>query len=625
MGNESGRTPRPEYDPEHLPPGLEVGGWRILRRLDAGGYGVVYLVEHSGVRGALKMARRRASAAPPDLARTEERTERELICLLSIEHSNVVPVWAHGRYRDPLTGHLWFVMPFLEGDTLKVWSLRHAPTAREALRLFVKLADALEAAHRVGILHRDLKSDNILVQRKSREPFLLDFGVGHFPRAPPLTGEVLPPGTLTHRSPEALRFERENENNPQARYESQPTDDLYALGVTFYEVLTGTLPFRLPEGPGGPKRLALEIELRTPAPPDELNPQVPPLLSALVMRLLAKDPLERHASAEALKRDLASLDTQDAAWDVPLRLPTISRAAPREEQAPELAAPEPPLPAPRGRRAALGALAVVGALGLAGVAGFFLARDDSSPQPARPVATESRAPASVPPSKLPPAGEPAADASPMLNDAPRKEGPPVKTPPASNTSSAAPASAPPPKPVRASELRARCATLVVGSVAWLAAGCSSVPVRPEPAACPEDAIKAMDKEWRYIEGAEKKGPWPEAYYKEHAYVQVHLDIHFPSEWGACILRAGPVVGRVLDSNRTIIPRGTLLYGQAWTGDEKGGAVVRYTQAQLPDNRRFPVCLNAYNAHSNVNWYEGSKPGAPVVPCQTNAHPVRRFP
>ncbi len=426
-------TARPLYHPEHLPDGLVIDGWRISRRLASGGFGAVYLVEKEGVRAALKMARQRAAASPQDAGRTEERTLRELICELRISHPHVVRVLAHGRWPDPLAGFVYFVMEYVEGDTLKAWARRNAPTVREALRLFVKLSAALEAAHRLGILHRDLKPANILVRRQDGEPKVLDFGAGDFPQADPLTGEVLPPGTITHRSPEAVRFERLHAEDATARYEYQPTDDLYSLGATFYEVLTGRAPFLLEPSPVGPKRLAMEIELRTPPAPHELNPHVPPALSHVVMRLLSKEPTARHASAEALRRDLASLDEPGATLDVPLRGPEapLAQGEATPTPTPVVATPPAVVRSRRLHRAAeRGAL--VGVVALLGLLALFLTRDAGAPPqasaPASEVRTEPRRAASPP--SAPPATTPGAttEPAPMLNTSPQEEGPEHRQP-----------------------------------------------------------------------------------------------------------------------------------------------------------------------------------------------------
>ncbi|HYH99301.1 serine/threonine-protein kinase, partial [Hyalangium sp.] len=302
----------PSRHPGFLSPGAKVDGFHIQERLSSGGFGVVYLATRQGRSYALKFALRQASSGPHDRKLTDERMKRELGCLLRLHHPHIPNVFAHGRYPGLEDGYFYIAMEYVEGDTLRVWAARHRPTLRSALRLFLALADALDAAHQQGIFHRDLKPANILV-RPTGVPVIVDWGAGDYALSAPLTQEHLPPGTPAYRSPESLRFARLHANDPGARYEFQPTDDLYSLGVTFYEVLTGQSLFFY--GAAERARLDAEIELRIPTPPHEVLSAIPVPLSEVVMRLLSKDPRQRHATAEALKRDLASLDDESAAWE----------------------------------------------------------------------------------------------------------------------------------------------------------------------------------------------------------------------------------------------------------------------------------------------------------------------
>jgi serine/threonine-protein kinase len=625
MGSKARKTPRPVYDVCNLPQGLEVAGWRILKRLDAGGYGVVYLVEgEDGVRGALKLALHRAAGVPEDPARTEERAERELLSLLLARHPNIVKVLAHGRYPHPVDGYFWFVMPFIDGDPLHRWARRNSPTVREVLHVFERLADALQAAHALGILHRDLKPANIRMRREDGEPVLLDFGASTFPQAAPLTSQTLPPGTITHVSPEAVRFERLHRKDAGVRYEYQPTDDLYALGVVFYEVLTGQLPFTLSDSLLAARELARDIEFKVPPAPQTLNPQVPRALSELVQRLLAKEPLQRHASAEALRRDLASMGSADAAWDAPLRVPGGPGSEANAESAPAIDVPlvglefppkqeAPPklpasgpvvrrgtLPAAQHLRAALGAVAVVGLAVLALVLASMLLRGDSAP-PAREASGPAPLPTATPaePPATPQAEKPATDSAPMLPASPEKEGPNMKSPPVAKSPPAS--STPPPK--RAPSLAELCKTLAVGSAAWIAAGCAGVQVRPPPGVCPDDAVAAMKRLGADVTrfGGKSVG------------MAVIFDVAArPNSEGQCTWNAGPVEGRVRAVSPEVkIPKGTRLYGNAYVDEKNQRATFLYTEAELPGGEKVPVCILG---------------GAPQgYACDQPAHGVRSWP
>jgi serine/threonine-protein kinase len=286
----------PMQHPFHLMPDMMVGPFRIQARLGAGGFGAVFRAECDGEVYALKFAVHGPDSE--DLNRTDERARRELACLLLISHPNVVRVWAHGRWPHPRTGYHYVVMDYVEGLTLTEWVKQTQPPLRRVVQLFDTLALTLDALHSQDIHHRDLKSANILVRAQAGEPVLVDFGAGELTQvASSLTEGPLPPGTPHLRTPEALRFHREQYADPSARYLFRPTDDLYALGATLYEVLTSAPPFP----PTLPREvLTTLIEKEMPPSPAVLNPQVPPALGALVLRLLAKRPEERPASGRAL-------------------------------------------------------------------------------------------------------------------------------------------------------------------------------------------------------------------------------------------------------------------------------------------------------------------------------------
>ena len=289
--------------PFHLMPDMMVGDFRIQARLGAGGFGAVFRVERDGEPFALKFAVHGPDS--DDANRTDARARRELACLLLVHHPNVVKVWAHGRWPHPRTGFHYVVMDLVEGPTLTDWVKQTRPALREVIRVFATLALTLEALHTQAIHHRDLKGSNILVRARDGEPVLVDFGASeHVGSDSQLTEGPLPPGTPHLRTPEALRFHREKYADPTARYPFRPTDDLYALGATLYEVLTSVPPFP----PTLPREvLTALIEKEMPASPAVLNPQVPPALGALVLRLLAKNPAERPASGQALHTQLEAL------------------------------------------------------------------------------------------------------------------------------------------------------------------------------------------------------------------------------------------------------------------------------------------------------------------------------
>ncbi|MFP2925480.1 serine/threonine protein kinase [Pyxidicoccus sp. 3LG] len=286
-----------QVHPGALGAGTEVGSWRVVERLGVGGYGAVYRVEDVARPGdfyALKMALR-----PGD-----ERAEREVHLLMSKGvHPNVVRVHACGRWPHPETGYLYFVMDWVPGPALHTWVETLNPAVRQLTEKAGTVARTLGALHDRGVLHRDLKPEHVIIREKDGEPILIDFGVGRYTGADTVTTAVLPPATMHLLSPEAVHFFRAHHERPGARYEARATDDLYALGVCLYRVVTGYWPFS-PELP--PDLLYMQIEAELPAAPAAVNRRVPRALSDVIMRLLSKKPEERFQTGDEVHAALVA-------------------------------------------------------------------------------------------------------------------------------------------------------------------------------------------------------------------------------------------------------------------------------------------------------------------------------
>jgi hypothetical protein len=286
-----------ELDPAHLPPGTKVGPWRVVSKKAQGTYGTVYRAVSSGqdepVPVALKLARH-----PED-----PRFSREATLLSRLDHPSIPLVLDHGRWRSPSgAAYPYLTMAWVEGTPLYEWAREHAPTSRQVLGLLAHLARALQATHRAGGVHRDVKGDNVLVRHEDTRAVLTDFGSANHRGAVRLTWRTQPPGTPAYRSPEAWRFLLRFGLASDAHYLAAPADDLFALGVTAYRLVTGQYP-PSPE-PGQPEALAWEPEGSGPRPPHELNPRVEPGLGALILRMLSVSPEARGTAkdlAEALE------------------------------------------------------------------------------------------------------------------------------------------------------------------------------------------------------------------------------------------------------------------------------------------------------------------------------------
>ena len=285
--------------------GEPVGGFILEARLGAGSYGTVYRARRGDELYAVKLLYLPHAGAWPF---------RELEVLLRLHHAGLVRVEAHGHHgHHPEAGplFLYIVMGYVPGLPLDEYVERHNPPALWAARAVRALAAQLAVAHAVGVVHRDIKDDNVVVGEDGRA-VLVDFGVGTFPGALEVSRGRLP-NVPPFRAPEAWRFLRERARDE--RYEASARDDLWALGVLLYGLLTGTRPFH-----GRSQEEVEEAVLHThPVPPHERNPRVPPALSAVCARMLEKEPGARYADAKAVGEALeAALAGADADWEVPL-------------------------------------------------------------------------------------------------------------------------------------------------------------------------------------------------------------------------------------------------------------------------------------------------------------------
>ncbi|MFP2904148.1 serine/threonine protein kinase [Pyxidicoccus sp. 3LFB2] len=283
-------------NPASLPPGTRIGPWRLLEQHGRGAYGVVYRAvssESPGGAVALKLA----------LHPGDARFAREVELLSRIRHPAVPRLMDRGQWqpREGLS-YAWLVMEWVEGLPLYEWAQARRPSSRQVLHLLSRLAGALAATHAAGGLHRDVKGDNVRVRRADAQPFLLDFGSGHFLGAATLTWQPFPPGTPPYRAPEAWRFVL-SAGKALVPYPPGPADDLFALGVTAYRLVTEKYPpSTYPDAEDAWKWRPEELEHWTAR---VCNPRCSPELSALVARMLSPHPEARGSAremAEALER-----------------------------------------------------------------------------------------------------------------------------------------------------------------------------------------------------------------------------------------------------------------------------------------------------------------------------------
>ncbi|HJS44352.1 MAG TPA: protein kinase [Gemmatimonadales bacterium] len=257
-----------------------------------GGMGVVYHARDERLKRKVAV-----KVLPPELAFREEiriRFLREAETAARLSHPHIVPIHSVGEGPD---GLVYFVMAYVDGESLAArLKRRERLPAEEARRIMMETADALGAGHALGIIHRDVKPDNILLEGSRGRTVLTDFGI-----AKALTSTT-GPGTLTatgvaigtphYMSPEQAAGDREIDGR----------SDIYSLGVVGYQMLAGELPFSAPTVPG---LLLKQITEQAPNLKDR-TPTCPDDLASCVMRSLEKQPEARWPTADALRRALES-------------------------------------------------------------------------------------------------------------------------------------------------------------------------------------------------------------------------------------------------------------------------------------------------------------------------------
>ena len=266
-----------------LTQGTLVGEFRIRELLGAGAMGTVYLADsvESGDPVAVKVI----AAGPSHDTRFRERFERECALAASLHHPNVVTTIASGETE----GQLYLAMGYVEGSDLREILRREAPLEpARALRLVAQVADALDAAHELGLVHRDVKPGNILVTERDGEERALvcDFGLArHVSSVSSLTGDRGFVGTIDYVPPEQIQGNLVDRRS-----------DLYSLGCVLFECLVGARPFERES-----ELSVVFAHLNDPPPrPTEFRPELPAAWDEFFARALAKEPSERFDSGRQL-------------------------------------------------------------------------------------------------------------------------------------------------------------------------------------------------------------------------------------------------------------------------------------------------------------------------------------
>ena len=268
--------------------------YRVDREIGHGGMATVYLARDlkHGRAVAIKVLR-------PELAQAVggERFLREINIAAQLQSPHILPLLDSGE----ADGLFFYVMPYVEGDSLRDRIVRDgALPPSEAMRLLRDIVDAVAHAHRHGVVHRDLKPDNVMIAE--RHALVVDFGVAKAMRDATahhdLTSVGISLGTPAYMSPEQAAAD------PNIDHRA----DIYAIGAMAYEMLTGKPPFT-----GTPQAILAAQVTQTPAPLHVVRPDVPPAIAQIVMRCLEKEPGKRYQTADELLTAIESLTTPGAA------------------------------------------------------------------------------------------------------------------------------------------------------------------------------------------------------------------------------------------------------------------------------------------------------------------------
>ena len=311
------------------------GRYKVLRRLGAGGMANVYLAEDQelGRRVAIKILNDRHAHD----AQFVERFRREAKNAAGLSHPNVVAIYDRGEAE----GTYYIAMEYLDGRSLKELIVSRGPAPIPvAIDYARQILAALRFAHRNGIVHRDIKPHNVLVDTEGRVK-VTDFGIARAGAASQMTEAGSIVGTAQYLSPEQAKGTAVDQRS-----------DIYSLGIVLYELLTGSVPFT----GDTPFEIAMKHISETPEPPSERRPDVPRELDFVVMRALAKDPADRYQSAEEMDADLdrvargvaVSRQTEESATQIMSAPTTVMSATTAATQVapPRRTAVAPPPPPP---------------------------------------------------------------------------------------------------------------------------------------------------------------------------------------------------------------------------------------------------------------------------------------
>ncbi len=332
--------------------GQTISHYRILEKLGEGGMGIVYRAEDLKLKRdvAIKFLPKSIS----DQSEERERFTLEAQAASALNHPNVATIYEI----DEAKGESFIVMEYVEGETLR--DKKTGLTIKQLVDIGVQIAEGIAAAHDRGIVHRDIKADNIMIRKDGRVQ-VMDFGLAKLRGVSRLTRAGSTVGTMAYMSPEQVQG-----------METDHRTDIFSLGVVLYEILTGQLPFK------GEHDAALMYEVLNvdPTPPSTLRREIEPELDRIVMRCLEKEREERYQSVKDVAVDLKRFKRDSEGR-------RIQRSAIREEmKKPPGGVREPAKEPPGGFQAKWLKLVLAGiAVVLAAVVVLFLLAPQETPAP----------------------------------------------------------------------------------------------------------------------------------------------------------------------------------------------------------------------------------------------------
>ncbi len=276
------------YPGKVIPGSTFAGRYRVIEDLGEGGMGEVYKVFDTEIQEkvALKLIR-------PEIAadkKTIIRFQNELKLARKISHKNICRMYHLGREKDTY----YLTMEYVEGESLRsMIRMTKRLSLATSLHVTIQVCEGLAAAHRVGVVHRDLKPQNILVD-KNGNVRIMDFGIARVVRTKKETGTGVVLGTPEYMSPEQAEGK-----------EVDGRSDIYSLGIILFEMVTGRPPFESDSLIQILQRQSAEA----PPAPRTLNPEIPEVLNGIILRCLEKKSENRYQTADDLRRDLAAVQT----------------------------------------------------------------------------------------------------------------------------------------------------------------------------------------------------------------------------------------------------------------------------------------------------------------------------